>query len=331
MINKSILHILDFNSGVMVFSEKELGIQDDATHSYIQKHLDKAIGDPNAKTGFLEENSNLNIKMKEYLEGKIEFLTFSIYIAEQFNKSISQSDNLDSVDIIITEFDDKDQNYIGILVCANKSGYTHHVIREDGLVKNEIINHHAILPGLSQKLDSYAMINTSTKEIKFVDKKRYINGEDVYILPDIILECNYKISQSESIRLVNTITKKIAEQHNHNSVEAISKAKNYILENSELSNQIDAIDLGKEVFESSQVMQNEYIKEIENAGIPEKIKIDKSYVNRSEKKHKIKTDTGIEIVFPVDYVHNKDYLKFINNPDGTISIELRNIGKIINK
>lgn len=47
--------------------------------------------------------------------------------------------------------------------------------------------------------------------------------------------------------------------------------------------------------------------------------------------HKNKTDIGIEITFPVDYFKYNDYLEFINNPDGTISIQIKNISKLINK
>ena len=59
--------------------------------------------------------------------------------------------------------------------------------------------------------------------------------------------------------------------------------------------------------------------------------MDKEFVIKTGKNHKIKTDTGIEVSFPADYFKNKDFIEFINNPDGTISIQLRNIGKIINK
>ena len=52
---------------------------------------------------------------------------------------------------------------------------------------------------------------------------------------------------------------------------------------------------------------------------------------KAGRSHKIKTDTGIEITFPSEYIENTDFIRFINNPDGTLSIELKNIGKIVNK
>ena len=55
------------------------------------------------------------------------------------------------------------------------------------------------------------------------------------------------------------------------------------------------------------------------------------YAQKAGRSHKIKTDTGIEITFPSEYIENTDFIQFINNPDGTLSIELKNIGKIVNK
>lgn len=48
-------------------------------------------------------------------------------------------------------------------------------------------------------------------------------------------------------------------------------------------------------------------------------------------KDKIKTDTGIEITIPSDFFDNSEYIEFINNPNGTISISIKNVGKIINR
>ena len=70
---------------------------------------------------------------------------------------------------------------------------------------------------------------------------------------------------------------------------------------------------------------------MQNAGIPAEVKLDRDFAIKKGRNHKIKTDTGIELLFPVDYFENKDFIEFINKPDGTISIELKNIGKIMNK
>jgi hypothetical protein len=205
------------------------------------------------------------------------------------------------------------------------------VEKENNKIKNDIINNYSILPNLSQKLEECAFINICSSDIKFLDKKRSINGEDTFIIPDVLLESSSDISPKDTIKLVKAITHMVAENHGQNTVLAVSKAKNFIVENTEVSECLEPQKLGKEVFASSKVMQEEFIREVKNAGIPETVKIEKTYAVRTGKNHKIKTDTGIELSFPVDYFENKNYIEFINNPDGTISIELKNIGKITNR
>lgn len=53
--------------------------------------------------------------------------------------------------------------------------------------------------------------------------------------------------------------------------------------------------------------------------------------NKKFTKQKLKTDSGIEINFPAHFYGNPDVMEFINNPDGTISILIKNIGKVVNK
>ncbi len=59
--------------------------------------------------------------------------------------------------------------------------------------------------------------------------------------------------------------------------------------------------------------------------------IERDYTVRANKSHKIRTDTGIEIIVPSDFFNNSEYIEFISNEDGTISINIKNVGKIINR
>ena len=129
----------------------------------------------------------------------------------------------------------------------------------------------------------------------------------------------------------STIAKKVAENHGESAVAAVTKAKTLMVEHTESSEYLDPVQVGREVFRSSPLMQQEYFEEVQKAGISEAVRIDREFCAKKGRQHKIKTDTGIEISFPVDYFENKEYMEFINNPDGTISIALKNIGKIINR
>jgi hypothetical protein len=220
---------------------------------------------------------------------------------------------------------------IGVLLLDNKTAYTHQILDDDGAVYNKLIKHYAILPGASQKIEAYALIHCGDFSIRFVDKKRQMDGEDIYILPERLLQCTSVISAKDAVKLVSKIAAKVAEDHGGNTVEVLSKAKNYLVENAETAEAFSPQDLGAEVFAGSQAMRNEFAAQLEEAKLPADVPIAKAFAERAGRSHKIKTDTGIEIIFPSEYIENTDYIQFINNPDGTISIELKNIGKIINK
>ena len=46
------------------------------------------------------------------------------------------------------------------------------------------------------------------------------------------------------------------------------------------------------------------------------------------RKHKLSTDTGIEITIPTDYFENTDFVEFFKSDDGSMSITLKNIQNI---
>lgn len=330
-INNAIIHILNFNPNLLICSEQELDIESKSVLTFLTKHIEKALVDPDLKSGAFKENSGFKNLMDAYLKKELTFISFPTSIGETTHSAISKSDKLASLDLIVCDFNLDTDRLIGIFQCVNRIGFTHQVSKNSGIMTIDLINHHALLPTPAQKLDEFAFINPYSYDIKFLDKKRYIDGRDTYIIPDTLLECNFGISSKEAIRLVNSITRAVSENHGQSSVLAISKVKNYIVENMEISEYVEPKEIGKQVFNSSPVMQQEFIKEVETAGIPEVVKLDRNFAKRTGKNHKIKTDTGIEISIPADYFQNKDFVEITNNPDGTLSIQLKNIGKITNK
>lgn len=330
-VNKAILHILDFNSNVTVFSEQELELGSSSVATFLMKHVEKSYCDPNLKPGKFSPTSKFKAQLTAYGDGEVSFIDFSAHIANLMHEAIAKSDKLISADLLVCDLTVNGEQVIAMLKCNNRIGYTHQVTQEEAGIRNTIINHYAILPNPSQKLDEYAFVGVHSSDIRFADKKCCIDGQDVFILSDIILECSSRVSPKDTIGLVNAITRNVAERHGENTAIAVSKAKTFIIENTEVSEYLDPIELGKEVFAASPLMQQEYTQEVAQAGITEAIKIDKGLAVRSGRTHKIKTDIGIEISIPIDYFQNKDYVEFFNNPDGTLSIELKNIGKLQNK
>lgn len=332
MINKAILHILDFNTNVCVVSQKELDFSSDVVYEYVNKRLQRVVGDAAQKKGAFYATSAFQPKLQAYLEGSLSFADLAAETARELFQILSHCDATESVDLLIIDFqDDNDRENLGILLLDNKTAYTHQILDDDGLIYNKLIKHYAILPGTAQKASAYALINLMDFSVHFVDKKRQLDGEDVFILPDRLLQCTSVISSKDAVKTVSKIAEKVAEEHGASTVEALSKAKNYLVENAENADSFSPQELGASAFAGAPALQREFAEQVAEAQLPDEVAIEPEYAQKTGRNHKIKTDTGIEITFPSEYIENTDFIQFINNEDGTLSIELKNIGKIVNK
>ena len=329
-VNKGILHILDGNSGFSVMSDRELDVEDASIGSYIANQIEKNYGDPGLKTGVFNDNSGLRYHLKEYLKGELDFCKLSVFAAENLYDSIVHSDKIDSSDLIICDCEVDERPVFAVLKCDNTSGYVHHVVQGDGVIKNEIINHYAILPKAGQKIAECAFVDLEDFSIKFSGKKRKIDGETVDLMADVLLECLFDISTKESFSKMEKIAAKISDDYSRDPIEAKVKLKQHVIDNiSAGEEELQSEAFADAIFDGAPAMKAEFNEKIRDIGVPEKIEINEFVSKRASSKIKIKTDTGIEISFPAEYYKDSEYFEIINNEDGTLSVKLNNIGEII--
>lgn len=331
IIKKAVLHILDFSSQICVCSQRELDFSHMAVSEFLEKHLERVLEDSGQKKGTFLSDSAFALEVKQYQQGELDLIGISVKAANLMHEYISRTEQTDAIDFLAVEFSEDEVPYLAFLLLTNKSAYTHQVINDGEGIRNEIIRHQAILPSTSQRIDCYGVIRCDDLTVGFVDKKRVIDGQNVYVLQERLLQCTSSMSTKEAIKVVNKITTKIAEDHGANAAIAISKAKNYLIENAENASSFSPREMGREVFAESAIMREAFEREIRETALPPAVEVEMPLAVRTGKNHKIKTDTGIEITFPAHYFQNQEFIEFINQPDGTISIALKNIGKIVNK
>lgn len=330
-IQRAILHILDCNSALRVLSDQELTVEG-GVETFLLKHIEKADQDQNSKPGAFYEDSAFRRNFAAYIrEETLDFVEFSRVIAETFYGALQKSEQLESADLLVLDLVIDGRRKLAIFKCVNKIGYIHQVLQTEVGIKNEIANHYAILPGLTQKMDEYAFIDAETEELRIFERTYVLGGEKVCIFSECVLECASAASPKETMDIVGKITKKVAENHGYSSVEAVTAAKNLIAENVLSDQSLQPAAMGEKIFRSSPAMQAEYMQEIQQAGVADSVRVESEFALKKIKNHKIKTDTGIEISIPLDYFKNTEYIEFINHPDGTISINIKNVMKLINK
>ena len=330
IIDKAILHILDFNSGMTVYSDEELTVQD-SIETVLLKHLEKSWGSQDAKPGTFYDDSHCAQLVKEYLSGEMSFVPFSKELAKKLEDAFVHAEEMASSDVIVADVRIDARRQIVIFKSNSHIGYTHQVNQTEAGIKNEIINHYSIMPNLSQKMEEFAFIDTESKEISVTAKKYTIDGNSILVFPEILLECSLTPSPKEAIKNLSKTAAKVAEAYGQDKVATEAAVKSYVTENMQNTDELDLVEAGKEIFKENPSMQADFDNAIKEAGFTEPVKMDQEATIKKMCKHKLKTDTGIELTIPSEYFDNTEFMEFHNNEDGTLSIMLKHIGNIVNR
>ena len=75
-------------------------------------------------------------------------------------------------------------------------------------------------------------------------------------------------------------------------------------------------------------------EEMTEKGVIEQTPLVKEVKEISEKKfgkQKLKLSNGIELIVPLDVYRNPDLIEFVNHPDGTLSVTIKNVEEIVNR
>lgn len=330
IIDKAVLHILDINSGMTIYSDEELSVSD-SIETFLLKHIEKAWKSQGAKPGTFYGDSSFQEKLSGYLNGEMDFISFSKDVGHTFEEAFCHAEEMASADVIVADVRIDDQRQIVIFKCNSHMGYIHQVNQTENGIKNDIINHYSIMPNLSQKMDEFAFIDVGTMAIS-VDAKRYtIDGNSIFVFPEILLECSLTPSPKEAIKSLNKNVKKVAEAYGQDEVTIAASVKNVVAEAMENNDELDLAAVGQEVFKDNPSMQADFTAAIQEEGFEKPVKMDQEATLKKMYKHKLKTDTGIELSIPTDYFDNTEFVEFNNNEDGTLSITLKHISNIVNR
>lgn len=330
-VKKAILHILDGLSGISVFSDSELDTENESVQAFITKHIEKIYDDSALRSGEFNQNSGFKYHLNEYLNGEITLQKFSQYSAEHLYEAVCRSDKIDSSDLLICDCIISETPVMAVLKCENKLGYTHRVVQNDGVTSNEIINHRAILPSVSQKITECAFINLNDMSIKYKGKKCTIEGESVDLIADVMLEGVFDISAKESFNAVRRIAKAVATDNGCDSIDAEVKIKKFVSDAAVEDEYIEPVKVAEAVFDNSPAMREEFIAKVQEANVPEKVEINDYVAKKASSNIKLTTDIGVELSFPAEFYRDDEHISIINNDDGTLSIQINNINEITNK
>ncbi|MDR5658954.1 nucleoid-associated protein [Serpentinicella sp. ANB-PHB4] len=332
-VKKAILHILDNSVQIPVISTKELEKNEEVFY-YLEEHILKVLNNSKVKEGVFDNPDNKILSLCEKLRTNSEsFIGISIELAEDLFEIMKKNANISPGDVIICIFEMDMAEYLAVLKFNYKPSYIHHVINTEEGVANNIIRQMTTLPNITQKVDESIIINFSDMSIKLLEKLYEIDDEKDFYLSTKFLNCSFDLSSHEKFKIISDVTKKLNKKYFDEDFKTPVKLNQTLATQLKENHEIQVSDVANEVFGDYQEIKEEYMEEVKSAGINEdQVKLtEHDSFSKKLITQKFKTDSGIEIKLPSDYYNNKDMIEFINNPDGTISIILKNINKLFNR
>ena len=326
-VQKAILHILDGKRRSTVMSEETLDLEEPEIMRYVRRFVSKCRNDMRLKPGVFREDSPFRNELDRYFKDKTDLPLFSSSVLKECAEYFEQEEAC-SYDVLFADCRIDDVPYMFIIFLEAQDAHTHLSDVSEGAVRNTIVTAGNVMPAVSKRISTFAFINMLSEEIFSADEVSWKNG--ISVLNDKVLYAEAGISKKEVVETVREITLEVAAECHEDPVLLLGKVKNHIAGSVSEGLPVSPRIIASEVFEDEG--QSElFLKKAEEKRLPERTELPKASAGRTMKTQRISTDTGIEIAFPAAYTNNKQYIDFIRHPDGTISIEIKQVGKIINR
>lgn len=323
-INNAILHILDSTATLPVYSSESLHLDDEKVHDFIGKHVERIFEDQGVKLGKFVASSQIKELIKNIKE---DFIDSSVSIAEILYELMQKYPEIPCGDLLISLVNSENQNYLAIIKFNYKEGYTHYVDYGDSGTLNKIVVNKVMFPSETQRNIEAALINLEDLSLRIFEREYDIEGGKILYFSKMFLECITDLSIKESIKVIREVAKDITKRYYDDDFNKVSAIKEAIYDNLD-NGSIEVENVANAIFRNSPDIKKEYIERVEEAGVNKVVDLEGKKPEKKLTVHKIKMDNGIQLDIPVDIYRDKNIIEFMNNPDGTISIMIKNISKI---
>ena len=327
-IRNVIVHIMDPTIGMPVLSDTELEYGSEIAE-FLKEHIVKiSSGDDAKECRFYKEESEIYRMLNSYSDE--DFVAVSKEIAGLLYDIMSGNIDIPPADLMVVLFREGEEEYLALLKMNYKAFYTHRTMAAgDGEGNsNEIIRHKSILPSESQRLTEAAVIRLNDLALQVIERKYEVNGEKTNYFSFLFLKCSAHMSHKSKLAIVSRAVESV-QKEGFDETERFEKqmrAKSIIQEEIEEKGGFVVEELAEKIFEQEPELKVAFQDKMEKYDmVKEEIQPRSDNTVRKYQSQHLYTDTGIEIKIPMEQYKNPQSVEFITNPDGTISVLIKNI------
>ena len=337
-LQKVIVHILDSEVGMPVMSDALLAYGSDF-EDFLKGHICKLMSSDDKKTCEFHKEDSLVYQHLLAMAGNLQedgfFVETSQKLAAHLYEIMNQNIDIPRGDFVEILFESEHENYLALLKMDYKTSYTHHTQSDAFGNTNEIIKFRAILPTETQKLSEAAVIRLSDFTISMIEKKYEVNGQKINYFSKLFLNCSGALSPKAQLSIVTRAIDTVQKKYYNDSeqFEVQMEAKQVIHQQLEESGAVDVPLVLDRVFKEKEEFKQEVNEKLEKYHMDADTQIEPQAERTARKfaKQYLATDTGVEIKIPMEQYQDGEHIEFITNPDGSISILIKNIGHITSK
>ena len=325
-LKTAILHSLDMNLGMPVVSQVELE-PTDFLNTYLEKRLQRLTGSEHCRTSTTASIGG--VQLDEVLKASDwqVFYQFTLQLLEKlFN--YRQSNGGQSADVLfaLLEIDRHLSLYVGIL--DYRSSLIHHLSQDERQTRLELVEYQTTLPGASAGVSFEFCTDLFTGLTQLIEKKE----KGFTPLSELLLNQQFEMTPKEKIKAAQKIVQEIHPSDDLTEMNRRVEFKQKVAESLQEKEEVNLEEVFEEIYVDDPSTLFEAKAKLQDRGLDQqRMVVTSSAYDAKLKKQKLVTDSGISIVLPIDYMHDQSHVEFITNPDGSLSILLKNIIHIYDK
>lgn len=312
-VSKVIVHSLDAHERRMVLAQAQVNLNSSKDIEDLILKLTKSFQSSSGiSRAILDEDSPL----QNLIGQQFDFMEYSKSFAKTWFQSAMLSEDYLSSNLIFAQVDQGDTALLVCLEMRNRSAY----IKIDG----DFVHNDSVWNATFSNVKSGFVLDLNEGVLLV---KTLMDTKD---LMEATLMCELKANSRETFQVVDTLVDAISEQRNERPLMNTLRVKQVVTDNQNFIDTVRPDDLVRAVFEDLSETELSLIHaSLEEHHAEDDIVLKDLRKTTIASKHKIITESGIEIIVPIDSVDISRILSVVEDDEGQTNIILNNIGKII--
>lgn len=324
IIHQAILHVLDTTLDAPVLSGGGMELTAEKT-AYLQNHIEKLLASDEIRQCRPLPDS----AFRNELEHNQDFIDLSCRIAGVLFDYMHAHTTIPGADLAVVDFTRDGAPWLGILKLNYKNGYTHYTETVEGAPINSIIQQRACLPTQSGKVEEGALVNLTDYSMRLLEKKYDIDGHKEFYLSSVVFQYTQAEPEKKKLQAIQEAAaqavKDAYDDEPHADAQVAMLIANQAADN---DNQVSVEQVRQQLAEEyplAAVPFDDYVEKsevLEEAAAP--VTVTPARIRRMESRS-IRTANGIEVKIPTELLNSDSELEFLHDPDGSVSLLIKNV------